>query len=296
MRTTVRRSLGMVRVAAHLTKGAAIMAAVFPFIGRDRRRRIVKRWSEGVLDIFGLTLEIEGAPLCAEGQRPAMIVGNHVSWVDIYAYLSVAEIKFVAKSEVKSWPLIGWFAINLGTIFVERDRPRDAVRVGDEVRGALESGEIVCVFPEGTTTDGSVVLPFSSVLISAAVDKAVPVQPVSIAYRRPDGELCRRAAFTGDATLIASIWELAGGGRSVVKLRFLEPIEVTGVDRRALARRAEDAVRTSLGHPPRVAVEPPPTARTEIPGDPDGAQLANGLDGIIAQAVASPAEPPRVVT
>lgn len=294
MRTTVRRSLGMVRVAAHLTKGAAIMVTVFPFIGRERRRRIVKRWSEGVLEIFGLTLEIEGAPLSAEGQRPAMIVGNHVSWVDIYAYLSVAEIKFVAKSEVKSWPLIGWFATNLGTIFVERDRPRDAVRVGDEVRGALEAGEIVCVFPEGTTTDGSVVLPFSSVLISAAVDKAVPVQPVSIAYRRPDGDPCRRAAFTGDATLIASIWELAGGGRSVVKLRFLEPIEVAGVDRRALARRAENAVRTSLGHPPRVAAEP--AVRTKNSGDRDGAQLANGLDGIVAQAAASPAEAPRIVT
>jgi 1-acyl-sn-glycerol-3-phosphate acyltransferase len=167
--------------------------------------------------------------------------------------LSVAEVKFVAKSEVRSWPLIGWFATNLGTIFVERDRPRDAVRVGDEVRRALDAGEVICVFPEGTTTDGSMVLPFSSVLISAAVDKSIPVQPVSIAYRRPDGEMCRRAAFTGDATLVASIWELTGGGRSQVTLTFLEPIEPRGVDRRTLARLAEDAVRESLGHPPRVS-------------------------------------------
>lgn len=255
MRTTMRRSFGMLQVAAHLLRGAVTMAAVFPFIAQERRRRIVMRWSSRVLDIFGLDLEIEGHPAVATSSPPVMLVGNHVSWVDIYAYLCVADVKFVAKSEVRSWPLIGWFATNLGTIFVERDRPRDAVRVGDEVRAALERGEAICVFPEGTTTDGSVVLPFSSVLISAAVDKAVLIQPVAIAYRRPDGGLCRRAAFTGDATLVASLWQLAGGETSKVKLTFLDPIDPRGADRRTLARLAEDAVRRSLGHPPRVAPE-----------------------------------------
>jgi len=255
MRQTIRRVFGMGRVVVHLTWGAATMALVFPLIGPDRRRRIAKRWSDGVLDIFGLTLEVEGKPLPHRDAGPVLMVGNHISWVDVYAYLSVADFRFIAKSEVKAWPLIGWFARNIGTIFVERDRPRDAVRVGRELRDALDAGHAVCLFPEGTTTDGSVVLPFSSVLISAAVDTGVPVQPVSIAYRRPDGGACTRAAFTGDATLVGSIWELAGGGRSVVKLSFLEPVPTAGVDRRALARQAEDAVRASLGHAPRVAPE-----------------------------------------
>ena len=252
MRTVIRRSVGMARVVLHLARGAATMAIVFPFIDDTRRRATIKHWSEGVLDIFGLTLEMEGTPLKGSDSRSLMLVGNHISWVDIYAYLCVTEVKFVAKSEVRSWPLIGWFASNLGTIFVERDRPRDAVRVGHEVRGALDCGHAVCVFPEGTTTDGSVVLPFSSVLISAAVDKGVPVQPVSIAYRRPDGDACTRAAFTGDDTLVASLWQLAGGGRSVVKLTFLDPIAAEGLDRRMLARQAEDAIRASLDHPPRL--------------------------------------------
>lgn len=253
MRQAIRRSVGMGRVVAHLTRGAATMAFVFPFIREDKRRFIIKRWSEGVLEIFGLTLEVEGEPHSKVQDGPVLLVGNHISWVDIYAYLSVAEFKFVAKSEVKSWPLIGWFARNLGTIFVERDRPRDALRVGRELRDALGAGHAVCLFPEGTTTDGSVVLPFSSVLVSAAIDKGVPLQPVSIAYRRPEGGACTRTAFTGDATLVASIWELAAGGRSVVKLSFLDPIPTNGADRRALARQAEDAVRMSLGHAPRVA-------------------------------------------
>lgn len=257
MRQTLRRIAGMGRVAVHLTRGAATMALVFPFIGPARRRRITRRWSDGVLDIFGLTLEIEGEPHLRGAGEPVLIVGNHISWVDIYAYLSVADFRFIAKSEVKSWPLIGWFARNIGTIFVERDRPRDAVRVGRELREALEAGHAVCLFPEGTTTDGSVVLPFSSVLISAAVDKGIPLQPVSITYRRLDGGACTRAAFTGDATLVASIWELAGGGRSVVRLSFLDPIATHGVDRRALARQAENAVRASLGHAPRVMPDAP---------------------------------------
>jgi 1-acyl-sn-glycerol-3-phosphate acyltransferase len=257
MRQTFRRIIGMGRVVVHLARGAATMALVFPFIGESRRRHITQRWSEGVLRIFGLALQIDGEPHLREDREPVLIVGNHISWVDIYAYLSVGDFRFVAKSEVKAWPLIGWFARNIGTIFVERDRPRDAVRVGRELRDALDAGHAVCLFPEGTTTDGSVVLPFSSVLISAAVDRGAPVQPVSIAYRGLDGEMCTRAAFTGDATLVASIWELAGGGRSVVRLSFLDPIETTGADRRALARRAEDAVRARLGHAPRLAPEMP---------------------------------------
>ena len=277
MRRTLRRSLGMARVLAHLAKGAATMALVFPFIGATRRRRIIQRWSERVLEIFGLKLQVAGQPATIPGQRPVMLVGNHISWIDIYAYLCVADVRFVAKSEVKRWPLIGWFARHLGTIFVERDRPRDALGVGPEVRRALEERQSVSVFPEGTTTDGSIVLPFSSVLMSAAVDVGVAVQPVSIAYRRPDGGMCRRTAFLGSETLVASIWELAGGGTTHVMLTFLEPVATHGADRRQLARRCEDAVRRSLGHPPRVA--PPPLA--------PGAASAEGA------ATASPSQTTR---
>ncbi len=266
MRTVLRRSVGMARVVLHLTRGAATVLLVFPLVGPARRRRIVQRWSEGVLQIFGLSLRVDGQPPPLQAGSPVMLVGNHISWVDIYAYLSVADVRFVAKSEVKSWPLIGWFASCLGTIFVERDRPRDAVRVGGEIRSALDAGQTICVFPEGTTTDGSVVLPFSSVLVSAAIDKAIPVQPVSIAYRRPNGEPCFRAAFTGDATLVASIWELAGGGKSLVELRFLDPLDARGSDRRALTRLAEDLVRQSLGHEARLS--PPRAIIADRDGDP----------------------------
>ncbi|MDX2156803.1 MAG: lysophospholipid acyltransferase family protein [Hyphomicrobiaceae bacterium] len=250
MRMLVRRSLGVTRVAAHLARGAVTLAVVMPFAGPARRRRIVQRWSEGVLRIFGLALDVHGAPPDAGRQRPVVLVGNHISWIDIYAYLCVADVQFVAKSEVQSWPLIGWFARSLGTIFVERDRPRDALRVGDEIRAALAAGKAVCVFPEGTTTDGSVVLPFSAALLGPAVEANAHVLPVSITYRNAAGEPCQRVAFTGDATLVESIWTLAAGEKTRVQLRFLDAIEAGGLDRRTVARRSEESVRASLGHPP----------------------------------------------
>ncbi len=269
----VRRSLGMVRVVLHLVRGAVTMAVVLPFTGEAGRRRIVQAWSAGVLRIFGLDLEVEGVPPGQQNVRPLLLVGNHISWIDIYAFLTVAEIRFVAKSEVRSWPLIGWFAHNLGTIFVVRDRPRDAIRVGSEIRAALAAGEVVCVFPEGTTTDGSVVLPFSSVLLHSAVETGVDVQPVSIAYQRPDGQPCTRTAFTGDTTLVGSIWALTAGERSTVRLSFLDAMPSVGAERRALARAAEDAVRSSLGHYPRPPLGgfpvPHPATSPDIPDAPE---------------------------
>jgi 1-acyl-sn-glycerol-3-phosphate acyltransferase len=247
MRTLLRQSAGMTRVVVHLVRGALTMALVMPVVGAERRRAIVERWSRGVLSIFGLELAVEGAPPAAGGAVPVLLVGNHISWIDIYAYLAVADVRFVAKSEVRGWPLIGWFASRLGTIFVERDRPRDALRVTAEMRQALDQGQLLCVFPEGTTTDGSVVLPFSPVLIAPAVERGASVWPVSIAYCEPSGAPSRRTAFTGDATLVASIWSLAAGEPGRVDLRFLDPIPADGLDRRAIARRAEEAVRASLG-------------------------------------------------
>jgi 1-acyl-sn-glycerol-3-phosphate acyltransferase len=268
MRRLLRRSIGMMRVVIHLTRGALTLALIMPRAGPEKRRAIVQRWSQGVLDIFGLALDVKGMPPVRAGERAVVVVGNHVSWVDIYAYLTVADVRFVAKSEVRSWPLIGWFAVNLGTIFVERDRPRDAVRVGHEVRAALAAGEAVCIFPEGTTTDGTVVLPFSAALLSPAVEADALVHPVAIAYRNAAGEACPRVAFTGDATLVASIWTLASGDLTRVELSFLEPIRTEGLDRRAVARRAEDAVRVSLGQAPRAGQVPSPSRNPGTPETP----------------------------
>lgn len=271
MRTQARRAMGMARVAAHLLHGAATMAVVMPFAAPPLRRRIIQRWSRGVLRIFGLQLAVDGTVSERSAGAALLLVGNHISWLDIYAFLCVTEVRFVAKSEVRRWPLIGWFANNLGTIFVERDRPRDAIRVAAEIRTALDAGAIVCIFPEGTTTDGSVVLPFSSVLLNAAVETGTPVQPVSIGYRRPEGGACTRTAFLGETTLVQSMWSLTGGERSIVELSFLAPLAVEGTDRRNLARQAEEAIRERLGHAPRAAID---TAAGHTSAAPEASVIA----------------------
>lgn len=272
MLTSLRRCLGIFRATIHLAKGALLMLTVMPSASAQSRRRIVARWSRRALAIFAIDLRLEGAPPVEATGLARVVVANHISWIDIFAGLSVTPMRFVAKSEVRSWPLIGWFATRLGTIFVERDRPRDAVRVTSEIRAALAAGDIVCIFPEGTTTDGSVVLPFSAVLFGPAVELDAEVTPLSIAYRTPSGEPCRRVAFTGDATLVASIWELAAGARSNVHVSFLKPVAGGSLNRRGLARATEDAVRESLGHPPRPNLVGPAPAGAPVPGHDRHAQ------------------------
>lgn len=239
----LRRLAGMVRVIVHLGRGALILAFVFPFLSADRQRYAIQRWARGVLRIFGLGLQVDGSP---QGGGPLLLVGNHVSWVDIYAYLAVVDARFVAKSEVRSWPVIGWFASRLGTIFVDRDRPRDAVRVGQAIADGLRDGASIVVFPEGTTSDGTRVLPFSPVLFAPACDLGVPVQPVAIRYEGAGGLRCLRTSFVDDKTLVGSLWDLAGGGQSTIRLSFLEPISADSDGRRGMASAAERGIRSRL--------------------------------------------------
>ncbi|MEZ5857077.1 MAG: lysophospholipid acyltransferase family protein [Hyphomicrobiaceae bacterium] len=270
MITTARRLAGMVRVILHLLRSALTMALVMPWVGPQRRTRIVRNWCQAVLDLFRLDLAVTGTPACqTTAARPVLLVGNHISWIDIYAYMSVMDVRFVAKSEVGGWPLIGWFARRLGTIFVTRDSRRDAARAGSEIGRALGGGAAVCVFPEGTTTDGSVVLPFSGVLLQPAVETRALVQPVAIAYRDAEGRRSPRMAFIGEETLVASIWSLVVGERTLIELHFLEPVASDGRSRRQLAGECELAVRTALG-----LVTPTPAVPAQARSVTSGVALA----------------------
>jgi 1-acyl-sn-glycerol-3-phosphate acyltransferase len=136
---------------------------------------------------------------------PLLVVANHVSWLDVYLLNALAPARFVAKSEVRRWPLVGAMAATCGTLFIVRGSYRDAARVKDEVAAALRRGERVVVFPEATTTDGTRVARFYAALLQAAIDAGVPVQPVAIRYVGPDGAPDAAAAFIDDMTFATSL-------------------------------------------------------------------------------------------
>lgn len=146
----------------------------FPQWTEAQRQQAVQNWSRRLLHRLGVALEVHG-PLPLQG--PVLVVSNHLSWLDIVVINAARPCRFVSKSEVKAWPLIGSLVAGAGTLFIERERPRDALRVVHHLAECLQAGDVLAVFPEGTTGDGSAVLPFHANLLQAAVVTGRPVQP-----------------------------------------------------------------------------------------------------------------------
>ena len=216
----------------------------FPRLAPARRNERVQRWSLRLLRILAIRLEVSGN--LTPGSTPVMIVANHVSWLDVYALNAVCPAHFVAKSEIGRWPVLGLFARRSGTVFVERARKRDLLRVNAQITSLLHAGAMVAVFPEGTTTEGSGVLPFRPPLLQPAVDCDARVQAVAIRYERADGSLCREACFVGDTTFGTAMWLVLRQPAIRARLQFLPPLTSGGRHRRDLARSAAQGVAGAL--------------------------------------------------
>src|SRR5438477_74301 len=156
----------------HLLHGTLICLVIFPFLARPKRMQRVGWWSARMLRLLGVTLRPVGAPQLTA----TLLVANHISWLDILAINAVHPARFVSKADVRAWPLLGWLIECAGTLFIERERKRDALRVVHQVAQALQSGDTIAVFPEGTTSDGQGLLPFHANLLQAAIATASPVQ------------------------------------------------------------------------------------------------------------------------
>lgn len=203
-----------------------------------------------MLHCFNITLTTSGA-LPDKNTHRALFVGNHISWVDIHAINSVLPVRFVAKMEVKDWPVFGYLVRKSGTIFINRGRQRDAARVIQVASDALTQGDNLCVFPEGTTTEGLGVLPFKSSLIQAAIDTHATVIPVAIRYPLPDGSPNLAAAYAGDTTMAESMQAFLNMRKPTVHLHFCQPISASNMTRQSLAEQAQAEIASLLAMPPR---------------------------------------------
>jgi 1-acyl-sn-glycerol-3-phosphate acyltransferase len=242
-RLSIFRVLGL---GAHLVGGLVTAALVFPFVSRAGRFAFVRRWAQQMLRALG-------AQVCIEGAAPAsgaLLVANHVSWLDILVISSHAPAIFVAKEEVRGWPAIGWLASRAETLFLQRSSGRSLLQVKNRIAALLLTGRNVALFPEGTTSKGSGVLPFRSGLMQAAVDGARPVQPVAIAYYGADGNRGDEAAFIDGMTLWQSIGAICRSGRITVRLAFDAPLVPAGRSRKELAREARSVIAAALAQRP----------------------------------------------
>ena len=222
------------RVGTHLLWGVALGGLVFPRLLKQERERRTQQWARKMLKRIGVDLEVVGAPAQT---GPMLLVANHISWVDIVALLAVCPCHFVSKADVARWPLLGTLVKGGGTLFVKRESRRDAVRVVHRMVQGLKDGDILAVFPEGTTGDGSSVLPFHSSLIQAAISADAPVQPVAVQILdNRSGAPSRAASYMGDESLGGSVWRTLCARGLCAVVEFGAPQLAAGRDRRAWAQ------------------------------------------------------------
>jgi 1-acyl-sn-glycerol-3-phosphate acyltransferase len=229
-------------------QGLATTALVFPLVGMQRRRALIRRWSAALLAILCAELRINGWP--PDGlPGNVLIVANHTSWLDIFVINAVQPSRFVAKADLAHWPLVGRLIASVGTLFIERGRGRDAHRISRHVLAALASGDVIAIFPEGKTGDGRVLLPFHGSLLQPAIDTQGRVQPMAIRYHGSDGAHSDSPGYAGDTRFLTSLWRVLGERRMIVLLDLAPSLTAQGRHRRHLAREAEDAIRRVLGSP-----------------------------------------------
>ena len=243
--THLRAAWRLLRALWHAIAGWFTILIVFPRRNQQQRNAIVQAWAQRMLRILGIPLHVEGRPPL---EGPVLLVANHISWLDILVMHAARHCRFVAKSDVKHWPLIGTLATGGGTLYIEREKRRDAMRVVHHMRESLVAGDIVAVFPEGTTGDGGTLLPFHGNLIQAAISADAPVQPVALRFvDRSTGAISQGPLYLDDDTLVGSLWRTLAGKPFVAHVRFGQPQKAQGRDRRQWAqdlREAVDALRS----------------------------------------------------
>jgi 1-acyl-sn-glycerol-3-phosphate acyltransferase len=237
--------LRMVRLVLHMFEGMATCAFIFPWISAGKRNVQIRRWSRQLLAMCNVSVQMtqdSAVPL-----QHALIVANHVSWLDIFVINALYPCRFVAKSEIRAWPLAGWLVDKAGTVFIERGNRRELRHVFKGLVSALHEGQRVAFFPEGTTAAQGTILPFHANLFEAAVDARVPVQPYALSYVDDAGAHHPAVDFIGDMSFVESVIEILKGTPVRARLNCLAPLEGEGAHRRELAQAAHDAIAAGLG-------------------------------------------------
>jgi 1-acyl-sn-glycerol-3-phosphate acyltransferase len=233
-------SLRLCRVVLKMLGGLFVSVTRYRRGTPEVRRGIVRTWSAELLAIVSIHIRAVGFPEGAE--RAVTLVANHVSWVDIFALNSQRACHFIAKAELRDWPLAGRLLANVGTIFINRADRRETHRLGATVRALMDTGETVAVFPEGTTSFGRNVLKFHASLLEPVVAAGGEVWVVAIRYFAGNART-DAASYIGDMNLLQSLKQIYKAGPLEVELHFLQAIQCAGKTRREVAAEAEALIR-----------------------------------------------------
>lgn len=256
MLTLILTPLRLTALLIWLLCGLMMQMTVLLWASPPKARRIVAFWSRIMLKCIGLTIhlhtrmhtqwdkpdkpphKITGTRVQALRNPAALVVSNHISWLDILVLQSTMPVIFVAKSDIRHWPLIGKMAALAGTCFIDRNRRTALRNVHDTLMRHLQSGQSVCVFPEGTTSDGTGLLPFHTGLFESAIAARVMVQPVRLQYSN------RSAAYIADMTLVDSLLRVLLSPSLQVRVVCLPPIHSENLNRSELSQACRSSMDT----------------------------------------------------
>ena len=200
---TWRALCKFVRVLGWVLHGYWRVRTVFPSLSDEQQARAVEVWARRMLAIIGIEVRVKGHP--APG--PVLMASNHISWLDILVMHAACHCRFVAKSEIRSWPLVGVLTTGGGSLYIERGSRNDAMRVVHQMASALQAGQVLAAFPEGRTGDGITLLPFHANLLQAAIVVNAPVQPVALKFVDAQSQTRSLApCYRDDDTLLSSVW------------------------------------------------------------------------------------------
>lgn len=243
----IRSGWRFLRLLVHIVIGM-IATVVFSGVMRLSHdspgyRRLSRWWLGGIVRILGGRVTVTGTPV----KESALMVCNHISWLDIPLLGGESSIRFLSKKDVKAWPVVGWMATQAGTLYIERGRRGAAQEAADSISESLHNGDVVMVFPEGTTSDGKDVLPFHARLFASAIETGVDIQPVAIRYRDASGVLSEYVPFIGTMTMWDNLMGVLPQPHFDIEVHYLPPFKITGQSRKELAAISETQIRQALG-------------------------------------------------
>ena len=220
----------LARALVHALAGLLTILLVFPRLPQAQRDLRVQAWSSEMVACLGIRLVMRGQPVAT---GPVLLAANHISWLDITSLHAARHCRFVSKADVKHWPLIGRLATGAGTLFIERESRRDAMRVVHHMAERLGAGDVLAIFPEGTTSDGVSLRPFHANLFQAAIAAEAPVQPVALQFiDQATGQRSLAPCYIDDDTLIGSLWRTLCTPGIAVVITFGEVQTAQGRNRR----------------------------------------------------------------
>lgn len=202
-----------------------------------------QRWSADILKVLNIRLETDLAAL----PPASLVVANHISWLDIFVINAAFPAAFVAKAEVRQWPLIGWLAAVNDTVFLRRGSRGHARLINTEIGEKLAAGKEVVIFPEGTTTDGTQVLHFHGALLQPALEAGRPVAPLALGYYSPAGERSLAPRYDGDLSIGTSLGNILASRQLVARLEACPALAPDQAHRKEMALAARAAIMARLG-------------------------------------------------